>query len=186
MWSADNVRTLKRSRVPVLASLAAALLLAGCQVRPLYSEVSTGSALGAGGSSVRQELRQIDIADARDRPEQVFRNALIFNLQGGNGSTGASAYRLTYRLQLREQKLALERITGTPTAYQVRGQLSYLLENADSGEVLMTDRVTAIASYDRSSQNFANVRAQRDGEDRVGAELARLVEIRLASYFAAR
>ena len=134
---------------------------------------------------MRQSLRRIDVADPRDRNEQVFRNALLFNLQGGNGEA-ETRYRLTYRLVMREQQIALERITGTPSSYQIVGQISYLLEDNDTGDVLMTDKVSAVASYDRSSQNFANVRAQRDAEDRVANELARLVEIRISSYFAAR
>jgi LPS-assembly lipoprotein len=168
----------------ILTALAATLVLAGCQVRPLYGD-SAGAGLSETGDTVRQSLREIDVAEPRDRPEQAFRNALLFNLQGGNGAA-QTRYRLTYRLVIREQQIALEEITGTPRSYQLQGRLSYLLEDADTGEALMTDRVTAIASYDRSSQNFANVRARRDSEDRVGNELARQVEIRIASYFAAR
>lgn len=181
MWSAD--RFVMTRTISSLLAVIAVIVLAGCQVRPLYGDASGSGAVG--GSSVRQELGQIEVAEPRDRKEQVFRNALLFNLQGGNGG-GETLYRMTYRLHIREQQVALERITGTPTSYQVQGQLSYLLEDAATGEVLMTDRVSAIASYDRSSQNFANLRASRDGENRVGSELARLVEIRLSSYFASR
>jgi LPS-assembly lipoprotein len=167
-----------------LVTVTAMLALAGCQVRPLYGD-SAGAGLSETSDTVRQSMREIEVAEPRDRPEQVFRNALLFNLQGGGGPA-ATRYRLTYRLVLREQQLALEQTTGTPTSYQLRGELSYLLEDADTGKALMTDRVLAIASYDRSSQDFANTRAERDSEDRVGNELARQVEIRIASYFAAR
>ena len=183
MWSADRLN-MKGLALGALA-LAGAVLLAGCQVKPLYGDVSTSDSGAVGVSGVRESLRQIDVVEPRNRNEQIFRNALLFNLQGGNGS-GETLYRLTYRLQVREQKIALESITGTPTSYQVRGQLSYLLEDASTGAVLMTDRVSAVASYDRSSQNFANLRASLDGKERVGNELARLVEIRLSSYFASR
>lgn len=181
MWSADRVQMKKI--VPALVILIATAVLSGCQVRPLYGDASGSGVIS--GSAVRESLNQIDVAEPRDRNEQVFRNALLFNLQGGNGGA-ETLYRMTYRLQVREQQIGLEKITGTPTSYQVQGQLSYLLEDAATGQVLMTDRVSAIASYDRSSQNFANLRASRDGENRVGNELARLVEIRLASYFASR
>jgi LPS-assembly lipoprotein len=182
MWLAEIVH--KARMTALLAAVVAGFVLSGCQVRPLYGSGASTDIAG-GSPSVRQSLRQIDIADPRDRPEQVFRNALLFNLQGGNGEA-QTRYRLTYRLVLREQQIALEEITGTPASYQILGHISYLLEDNDTGDVLMTDKVTAIASYDRSSQNFANVRAKRDGEDRVGKELARLVEIRISSYFAAR
>ncbi len=183
MWLAEALK--KPGPVFAFAALAAAMALGGCQVRPLYAETTVGDSSVAGGSTVRQALREIDVAEPRDRKEQAFRNALLFNLQGGGGA-GEDRYRLSYRLQMRELQIALEEISGTPTSYQIRGQVSYLLEDSETGDVLMTDRVTAIASYDRSSQNFANVRAKVDGENRVGNELARLVEIRIASYFAAR
>ena len=182
MWSADRQ---KMTHIPGVLALIAALLLAGCQVKPLYGDSASTASGAVGDATVRAALRQIDVAEPRDRKEQVFRNALLFNLQGGGGA-GETNYRLTYRLQIREQQIALETFTGTPTSYQVQGQLSYLLEDADTGDVLMTDRVSAVASYDRSSQNFANLRASLDGEKRVGNELARLVEIRLSSYFASR
>ena len=180
MWLAEPLK-----KPGLVIALVAATSLGACQVRPLYGETSIGDSAVAGGSTVRQALRRIDVADPRDRREQVFRNALLFNLQGGGGES-ETRYRLTYRLRIREQQIALEEISGTPTSYQIRGQVSYLLEDSESGDVLMTDRVTAIASYDRSSQNFANTRARLDGENRVGNELARLVEIRIASYFATR
>lgn len=183
MWSADRLNMTRY--VPGLLALIAAVLLTGCQVRPLYGDASAAGSGAAGGSAVREALGQIEVAEPRDRKEQIFRNALLFNLRGGNGDA-ETLYRLTYRMQVREQQIAIEKITGTPSSYQVQGQLSYLLEDAATGEVLMTDRVSAIASYDRSSQDFANVRASLDGEKRVGNELARLVEIRLSSYFASR
>jgi LPS-assembly lipoprotein len=82
--------------------------------------------------------------------------------------------------------LAIEEITGTPTSYQVNGRIAYILEDAATGEALLVDEALAAASYNRSSQNFANLRAERDAEDRVATTLASRVETHLATYFAAR
>ncbi len=162
-----------------LMGLALALaLLAGCQVRPLYAP-------DASGVSARSQLPAITVDNPVTRPEQVFRNALIFGLRGG-GDAASSLYTMNYRLIFDVRQLAIEAITGTPTSYQVNGRIAYILEDAATGEPLLVDEALATASYNRSSQNFANLRAERNAEDRVATTLARKVEIRLATYFAAR
>ena len=162
-----------------LVCLAFALaLLAGCQVRPLYAP-------DASGVSARSQLPAITVDNPVTRPEQVFRNALIFGLRGG-GDAASSLYTMNYRLTFDVQQLAIEAITGTPTSYQVNGRIAYILEDAATGEPLLVDEALATASYNRSSQNFANLRAERNAEDRVATTLARKIEIRLATYFAAR
>lgn len=160
----------------VVALLAMALLVGACQVRPLY-----GSA--PDGEGARQALPAIAVDAPATRPEQVFRNALLFGLRGG-GAGEAPRYGLNYRMVLVEQPLAVQQVTGTPTSYQVVGNVSIILQDTTSGAYLLTDRATAVASFNRSTQNFANIRARRDAEDRVAEALARLVETRLAAYFA--
>jgi len=156
----------------------AATLLAACQVRPLYAP-------DASGASARSQLPAIAVDEPVTRPEQVFRNALLFGLRGG-GDAAASLYKMNYRMTFDIQQLAIEAVTGTPTSYQVNGRIAYILEDAATGEPLLVDEALATASYNRSSQNFANLRAERDAEDRVATALASRVETRLATYFAAR
>ena len=163
----------------VTASVAAVLLVLGagaCQVRPLYSTSAVGSA-------PQYDLPAISIEEPDNRIEQVYRNALLFGLRGG-GEGAAARYRLTYRLNVTEQEIAIERISGTPNAYQLTGNVSFLLEDLTTGERLAGENVTAVDSYNRSSQNFANVRALRDAEDRLMKALAERTEARLAAFFA--
>lgn len=163
---------------PLLRSLAiaATLLLAACQVRPLYST-------GPANPGPQADLPAIAIDAPLTREEQVYRNALIFALQGGGGSTGAR-YALTYRLSINEQEILVERVTGTPNAYQLTGDVSFLVKEIATGRSLFGASVTAIDSYTRSSQNFANVRARRDAVNRLAQNLATLTHARLAAYFA--
>ena len=153
-------------------------LMAGCQVRPLY-------ALDASGVSASAQLPAIAVDEPVTRPEQVFRNTLIFGLRGG-GEAASSLYRMNYRMTFDIQQLAIQLVTGTPTSYQLNGRIAYILEDAATGEPLLIDEALATASYNRSSQNFANLRAERDAEDRVATTLASKVETRLATYFASR
>jgi LPS-assembly lipoprotein len=135
--------------------------------------------------SARSQLPAIAVDEPVTRQEQVFRNKLLFGLRGG-GEAASSLYRLNYRITFDIQQLAIQEVTGTPSSYQLNGRIAYILEDAATGEPLLVDEALAIASYNRSSQNFANLRAERDAEDRVATNLASKVETRLATYFAAR
>ncbi|HEX2258071.1 MAG TPA: LPS assembly lipoprotein LptE [Afifellaceae bacterium] len=158
--------------------VAVALALAGCQVRPLYAP-------GPDGVSVASVLPAIDIAPPQTRPEQEFRNALLFRLRGGQEGAPPQ-YRLEFGIRLAERSVSIEQITGTPAAYQVVGNVSIVLRDGAGGRVLLRDRASALASYDRSTQEFANVRARQDAERRVAETLAEIVAAKLAAHLAAR
>jgi LPS-assembly lipoprotein len=166
----------RHNAAPILLTLVLAFALAACQIRPLYS--SNPAAPGP-----QADLPAILIDEPVTREEQVYRNALLFALQGGSGDASAR-YELIYRLTIREQEIAVERETGTPNAYQLTGGLSFLVKEIATGRSLFGASVTGIDSYTRSSQNFANVRARRDAEDRLAETLAELTQTRLAAYFA--
>jgi LPS-assembly lipoprotein len=157
------------------APLSALLAVAGCTVRPLYA-----TAPGAPGPQA--DLPAIAVAPPLTREEQVYRNALLFALRGGGGGP-PPAYALAYRMTLREQEIAVERGTGTPNAYQLTGGVSFLVKDG-AGQSLFGASVTATDTYTRSSQNYANIRARRDAEDRLAETLAELTQARLAAYFA--
>ncbi|MGH6922301.1 MAG: LPS assembly lipoprotein LptE [Propylenella sp.] len=166
-----------RERGLVCAVVAiAALSLAGCQLRPLYA--TTTAAPGP-----QADLPAIDVEPPADRVEQSYRNALLFGLRGG-GEGAAARYGLIFRMTIRSQTIAVERGTGTPNAYQLTGGVSFLLKDAATGDSVYGASVTAVDTYARSSQDFANIRAQRDAEDRLAKTLAGLTQARLAAYFA--
>ena len=158
-------------------ALLAVVALGACQVRPLYAPGP------AGEPGPQADLPAIAVDPPVSREEQVFRNELLFALQGGGGGA-APRYGLVYRLTMRENEIAIERETGTPNAYQLTGGVSFLVKDAASGQSLFGANVTAADSYTRSSQNFANIRARRDAEDRLAKSLALLTRARLAAYFA--
>jgi len=154
----------------------AALGLGGCQVRPLYSTTATEAGPQA-------DLPAIDVEPPSGRNEQIYRNALLFGLRGG-GEGAPARYKLTFRMGMTSQATAVERGTGTPNAYLLTGAVSFLLKDVNSEESLFGARVTATDSYTRSSQNFANIRANRDAEERLAKALAELTRARLTAYFA--
>jgi LPS-assembly lipoprotein len=158
-------------------ALAALIALGGCTIHPLY-------ATAAGETAPQSDLPAIDVQPPTSRAEQVFRNTLLFGLSGGADAANAR-YGLVYRMTVREQDLVVERGTGTPNLYQLTGGVSFLLKDLATGESLFGASVTSLDTYTHSSQNFANIRAARDAEDRLAKSLAQLTQARLATYFAA-
>jgi LPS-assembly lipoprotein len=164
------------SRIAALGCvLVAAFALTACTLRPLYST-------GPGGIGPQADLPAIQVAEALTREEQVYRNALLFALGGGEGEV--PRYGLAFRLTVRADEIAVERGTGDPNAYQLTGRVSFLLKDAATGASIYGASVTATNTYARSSQNFANIRAKRDALDRLATILAELTTARLAAYFA--
>ena len=87
-----------------IATVLAALVLAGCSHRPLYGR-------SEGNASVSTELAAVSIADQRTRAGQLIRNELISSF-GGVG--GQSRYLL--KLDVVEKKLAVSSLPGSKTA----------------------------------------------------------------------
>ena len=76
----------KAQRYAQLLAIGSFVALAGCQVKPLYSEGPQGKPAKA--------LASIEISDADDRVEQEVRNALIFLTSGGAGEPARPEYKM--------------------------------------------------------------------------------------------
>jgi LPS-assembly lipoprotein len=172
-------RSATRTRAAVLLAplLVVAVALGGCVVRPLYAD-APGS-----GTSVAVELSKIAVQPARNRVEQVLRNELIFAFTGG-GEAPDAQYSLRIFLTRTEASVAVERLSEVPASYIVSLSASFVLADSTTGRTLLTGNSAADASYDFSSQRFANVRALEDAESRAAKTIAADLRIRLAAYFA--
>jgi LPS-assembly lipoprotein len=172
-----------RNRVAALSVL---LMLgaAGCQVRPLYSDVSPGTT----GASTPAALKSVAVVEATTRYGQEVRNHVIFLLGGGAGEAVSPIYSLD--LGVTEQVISSASIqidagkTGQPTAGGVVLTSLYVLKNTTTGAVVSSGKRTVTSSFDRPAQQFAALRAQRDGENRAARELAELVHLAIASDLA--
>lgn len=177
--------TFRRFRV-VFAALAAAVLMAGCTVQPLYSSGSAGSTIGGSvAPDMRAKLASVAIDPAGDVFGQQVRNRLIFLLGGGAGEPANPVYRL--RLGLSQSTLSAVSVdigdrtdrTGRPSAGMVKATSNFVLFDRD-GKPLAKGTRTATASFDRPRQEFANLRAERDARKRAAEELAEQVYLALA------
>lgn len=157
--------------IPALAGVLLLTALAGCQVRPLYSDVAgTSSALAA-----------IEISDADDRVEQEVRNALIFLVAGGQGEPTNAQYHLALNVTSRAMGVLYDQARDRAGAGRIVVKADYNLTKIGTGETIKSGNRTAVALVDFPVQEFAKVRAVRDGENRAAKELAELIRADIAA-----
>ncbi len=166
---------LPRRRAPLgaAAALVAALMLGGC-LQPLYGPLSVG------GGDVAAELRAIAIEPIPDRIGHYLGDDLIFDLNG-TGSHDTPKYRLFVTLRESVQTPIIDTVTGLQSAATVVLNADYRLEPYGGGTPVTKGTAIVIASYDRNSQRFANIRAARDAEIRDAKQLSDQIRLRLAA-----
>lgn len=162
--------------------LAGMVLASGCQVRPLYAD----GAAGVPGTA----LAAIAIEPPKDRITQVVRNRLIFLTSGGAGQPASPAYHLALTVKsktegvLYDQRSSRDTNSDMATAGRVTISVDYNLTRASDGKTVASGHRTAVALVDFSVQEFAKLRAIRDGEDRAGREVAEVIRADLAAGLA--
>lgn len=172
----------KRMRRICLAT-ATALLVSAC-FQPLHTSGGTSGAPGI--SMVRAQLASIDVAEPRDRLAQQIREHLVFQLTGGSGQ-GPVAYRLSYVTNENVRSAVVDPFTNRPETETVNLTTDYTLAPVGgTGLPVVTGRAFAQASYERSRQRFAGLRAQEDARDRAAKLIADQIFARLATHFAQR
>ena len=162
----------------VTLALCLGLSLSACQVRPLYSTTATS------GQSLATELSTISIARANTRVEQEVRNHLIFAFNGGADPVTPD-YELKIKLKDSLSNLAIESGTGLSQTTRVKLEVDYQLIRLSDKAITTKGTSFFTAEYARSSQRFANERAQIDAENRAAEQVANDIHLRLSAFFAA-
>lgn len=190
----SSERTIRRTRRPgphlALVALAAALAatgLSGCQVRPLYATGGPGTiAVTDAMRAVRVEAIPVGQTDNdRERIRQQLHEELVSALQGGAGALPSTTV-LRFILTSQKAELGIEEFRDVPVANLVSLTVSFTLSDAETGRTLLTGTGYGNASFDFSSQRFANIRAQRDAENRAAALVAADIRTRVAAALATR
>ncbi len=167
--SSDPVRVPAR-RTSLLICLGLSVLLASCQVRPLYDDAA----------ATRENLGSIAYSDADDRVELEVRNQLIFMTGGGAGEPAAPQYRVDLKVESDLTGVMLEQSSDTARAGRVRVSADYTLERVSDNTVLKAGHRQVVSLVDFPAQEFAKLRAVRDAENRAARELAELIRADLA------
>lgn len=164
-------------------------LLAGACLRPLYGQ-NTGA--GPDAPRVSATLATIDVVQATNRIDQQVRNQLIFAFTGG-GNAPAPVYRLKIVTVEQIQSAVVDPFTSRPTTETYGLNASYTLTlinppktpaGGAPAKPVMTGEAFARASYDRSRQRFASLRARRDAEDRAADVVAQQIVTQVAAKLA--
>jgi LPS-assembly lipoprotein len=161
----------------LFAALLMGLTLSGC-IQPLYGP------LGAGGD-VAGELQAIAVEPIPNRLGHYLGDDLIFGFNG-TGSQVPPKYRLIVTVTENVQTPLLDTVSGYPSAANVVVNADYRLMPVGGTEPVTKGQATVVASYDRTNQRFANLRAARDAEIRDAKTLADQIRIRVAAAIAAR
>jgi LPS-assembly lipoprotein len=154
----------------------AALALGGC-IRPLYGSAAVG------GAQVQDRLAAIEVAPIGERMGHYLRNELVFDLDGSGGAP-AKLYTLAVTVSESLDVTVTDYSTGRADSATLVATASYTLTEKGSGKTLFSGVAVARASYDRSVQRFANLRAARNAQERAAKSLSNLIRNRIAAGFA--
>ncbi|RWX74563.1 hypothetical protein EPK99_24170 [Neorhizobium lilium] len=166
-------------RFSTACAAAALVLLAGCQVRPLYSE--------SGG--VGQRLTTVGFADPHNRIEQVVRNNLVFLAAGGAGEPTHPEYEVKFSAKssasnildlTNDDNTDTVSVRNVPVAGRVELSITYTLTRIRDGQVLKNATREVVSQIDVSGQSFAKLRSIRDAENRAAREAAEFVRSEIA------
>ena len=160
----------------VFVAIAAALSLGGC-LQPMYG--------GLAGQGLRAELAAIKVEPIPDRVGHYLANELIFALNG-SGSEAPAKYRLLITVTEKVQTPLIDTISGRATAATLVVDANYKLVPVAGTDPVVQGTAFVAASYDRSSQRFANLRAARDAEIRTAKALSEQIHTRIASALSGR
>lgn len=159
---------------PALLATGLALGLAGC-FAPLYG--SLGGDLGG-------ELRTIAVDPVPGRLGHYLRDELVTDLDG-TGTRPAPRYRLQLTTSERVQTALVDITTQRAQDATVVTDVTFKLLPIGGGAPVATGTVVSAATYDRSSQRFANIRAARDAEIRDAKTVADQITTQIAAKLAA-
>ncbi|KQP61649.1 MULTISPECIES: LPS assembly lipoprotein LptE [unclassified Methylobacterium] len=171
------MRVTKRMAVRIALVGALSLSLSAC-FRPLYGPTASGESMSALLASI--QVDDITMAQGQERIGHYLRSELIFDLDG-SGTPAPKRYRLKMQGSESVQTPIVSSTTGRAEAGTIIGTVKYALENLDGTKIITEGVATGTATYDRSIQRFASLRAARDAEIRLAKVLSEQIKTRLAS-----
>ena len=158
-------------------ALALAAPLAGC-IQPLYGP-------NLDGTSNAAELRAVEVDEIPERIGHYVRNELIYGFNG-TGAQVTPRYRLKVKLSERVQTPIYNTTTSFSTSATVVVDANYSLMTLPDNVEIAKGVAQALASYDRFTARFTNIRAARDAEIRDAKVIADSIRTRIAIDLATR
>jgi hypothetical protein len=138
---------------------------------------------------VRESFRAVivDVSALReissDFLKYEFRNALRFDLAGGQEAVGPKTHRLTILLGQTTMPALFDIKQGIATNLLLTATAEFKLETLTGDPISFSGRATTSVIMSQNPQGFANLREERDAHARVARTLADQIYYRLAMYF---
>jgi LPS-assembly lipoprotein len=156
--------------------LAAGLGLSGC-LQPLYGPTASGVPLQDVLAAI--EVEPVGVPVEQQRLSHYVRSELVFDLDG-SGQPRPKRYKLAVKVATSTVSPIVDTVQGRASSSTLLGEATYTLTPSAGGAPVASGTVNGSASYERSPQRFAIVRAQRDAEIRLARLLAEQIRNRLA------
>ena len=185
MWSSDVTDPYRHRHhwMRRATTVAAVLLLAACTVKPLNSTSSNASLEAGTSAEISAIMKSIEVSPVSTRVAQQVRNQLLFDMNGGSLQPGGK-YRVNLDVTSSSRSLAVETDSLSPTSSQVGVTVNYLLIESETRKTVASGKRVAVASFDKTPQQFANERAERDAQNRAAKDVARQVHLAIAQALA--
>lgn len=166
-----------RSRSILLAvALTAAALSGGC-LQPLYAESTTSIV----GGSVRNALRDVEIAEIKGLTGHYLRNELAFELDGGAANVAPKRLKLIASVTDALEVVTVDFINSRADSAILVARATWSVTDIASGKIVSRGTNMVRAPYERSAQRFATASAARDAQIRAARSLATLIRGQLSA-----
>lgn len=154
-------------RIPALF---AALVLAGCGLKPMYA--------GGGSGAVAQGLAGVEVAPIEGKAGWLVRNSLVDRLGSGSAS-GKARYRLDIRLDDRLEGLGM--LSDDTVARERRTlRARYQLVDLTSGDIVLDATAGSDAGIDVVSSEYATIAAEQTALENLAREVSDRIVTRVA------
>lgn len=160
-----------------LGFLGCLLLLAGCGYQPLY-------ATRADGTSVVQDLAQVNVEQQDSRVGQMVRNEIVKSTRPA-GTSAPDRYYLKFVTKG-------DATTLIDTSDTVHRRVAYNLTakfnlvDAQTQQTVFSGQAFSKVPYDRLNASFSNVQARTNAEEQAARQVGQEMRTRLAAFLATR
>lgn len=155
------------------AAAGLSLALAGC-FQPLH---------GTAFSNIRPTLASTSVAPIEGHIGHYMKAELDYILSGGT-PPAEPQYRLTAKPSGAPSVVIVDTVTVSPQTMTYPVSANYTLVSLKDGKVVASGTAQATVSFDRDSQRYATLRAQRDAEIRAAKVLAEQIRTKIVGELA--
>jgi LPS-assembly lipoprotein len=152
----------------------AAILLAGCGMRPLYGTMSSERGVAAA-------LESVTIPEADNRLGQLIRNDLLSAFRPvGTGTPDQYSLVINSRSRFENN---VEEPDSHIARRSVRINVEFALQDIGSGKTVYSGKTFSLVTYDRTGQSFADLQAETNAMERAAHVVSTDIHTRVAAYF---